>query len=60
MESYEFPVDDGTDWEEIEGIHEHVVDVLVVLVEALRKLLRITNPLHSALKLKKLVIYLHS
>jgi len=43
VESNEFPVDDGTDWEEIEGIHEHVVDVLVVLVEALRKLLRITK-----------------
>jgi len=60
MESNEFPVDDCTDWEKIKGIHEHVVDVLVVFVETLRKSLRIINPLHSALKLKKLVIYLHS
>jgi hypothetical protein len=64
VESNELPVDDGADGEQVKWLHKHVVDVLVVLVETYLKKSYFKNNcesfVHSALKLKKLVICLHS
>lgn len=36
MHGQESPVDDAGQWEQVEAIHEHVVYLLVVLVQTLR------------------------
>lgn len=55
MQGQEFPIDDTGQGVDIEGIHEEVIDFLVVLIEAWMKFL-----LHSSRKLKNIVICLHS